>query len=355
MQDQSGPTGFTRERLAMVALLVLAAVATVLSLLVAAPFIPGLTWALAFGVAGRPIHCWIAARIRTADWAAGLAVAAVALLLIVPTVFVIWYTGASARELMSISDQIESGQWREKLERSPRIAAIHRWVEGYVDVAREARGLREAARRRAARWTRSTAWGVVQVLIALFALFYFFRDRDAILRFLRSLMPLSERETDEVFDRVQTMTHATIYGTLVVAAVQGTLGGLMFAMLGIPGAFLWGVVMGLLAVVPVLGAFVIWVPAAALLVVQGSLGKALLLVVWGTVVVGLIDNLLYPMLVGKEMRVHTLPVFIAIVGGLAVFGAAGVVLGPILLAADVAILDILKRRTASGRPAEVPT
>jgi predicted PurR-regulated permease PerM len=130
---------------------------------------------------------------------------------------------------------------------------------------------------------------------------------------------------------------------------------LMFALLGIPGAVLWGVAMGVLAIVPVLGAFVIWLPAAAVLALQGQWGKALILTGWGTVVVGLIDNLLYPMLVGKEMRLHTLPVFIAIVGGLVIFGGAGIVLGPVILAATVAILDVLRQRTAYGRSAEQRT
>lgn len=345
---------YTRRRLGLIALLLLTAAALVLSLLVAAPFLPGLTWALAFAVVGHPVHRWISARVRKPEWAAGLAVATVALFLLVPTVFVAWRTGRAAGDMMDLQGRLESDDWRRELERHPRLAGVYAWVERYVDVGGETRGLREAARQRAARWTRSTVWGLAQLLVAPFALYYFFRDGGAILGFVRSLLPLSEREADELFDRVWSMTHATVYGTLVVASIQGTLGGLMFGILGIPGAFLWGVVMGLLAVVPVLGAFVIWVPAAAILALQGHWGKALLLAVWGTIVVGLIDNLLYPMLVGKEMRVHTLPVFIAIVGGLVLFGAAGVVLGPILLAVDVAILDILKRRTAAGRPAEIP-
>jgi predicted PurR-regulated permease PerM len=169
------------------------------------------------------------------------------------------------------------------------------------------------------------------------------------------LLPLSNREAGEFVERVRSMIHATIYGTVVVAAVQGALGGLMFWTLEIPGALLWGVAMGLLAIIPVLGAFVIWIPAAIGLAAQGSWGKAVVLTVWGTVVVGLIDNLLYPVLVGKEMRLHTVPVFIAIVGGLFVFGASGLVLGPVVLAVTLACIDVLRRRTAGNRSAQEPT
>jgi predicted PurR-regulated permease PerM len=129
-----------------------------------------------------------------------------------------------------------------------------------------------------------------------------------------------------------------------VSAIQGLLGGLMFWFLGIPGALLWGVAMGLLSVVPILGAFVVWVPAAAFLAVQGEWMKAGILALWGVLVVGLIDNLLYPMLVGEQTRMHTVPMFLALLGGLAVFGAAGLVIGPIVLAFTWSLLQLLRKR-----------
>ena len=134
--------------------------------------------------------------------------------------------------------------------------------------------------------------------------------------------------------------------------MQGVLGGLIFWWLGLPAPILWGAVMALLAIVPVLGAFVVWLPVAIFLAASGQWGQAVILALWGTVVVGLIDNLLYPILVGKRLRLRTVPVFFAIVGGLAVFGAAGVILGPVILALTDAILEIWRRRTAGGRPGE---
>ena len=135
---------------------------------------------------------------------------------------------------------------------------------------------------------------VIDVLLTFYLLFYFLRDRRAVLPSLRSLSPLSEASMNKVFSRVGDTIHATIYGTLAVAAVQGTLGGLMFWWLGLPAPVLWGLVMGVLAVVPVLGAFIVWIPAAILLALEGSWGKALILGVWGGVIVGGIDNVMYP-------------------------------------------------------------
>lgn len=161
-------------------------------------------------------------------------------------------------------------------------------------------------------------------------------------------MPLSAEETDKVFGRVDDSVQATIFGTVVVALVQGTLGGLMFWWLGLPAPLLWGSVMALLAIVPIFGAFIVWIPAAVFLALEGSWDKALILTAWGGIVIALVDNLLYPILVKDRLRLHTVPVFIALVGGIAVFGAAGIVLGPVTLAVAVALVEIWRRRFAHG-------
>ncbi len=165
-------------------------------------------------------------------------------------------------------------------------------------------------------------------------------------------MPLTEKEADRVFVQVSDTIHATVFGTVLVALAQGILGGLIFWWLGLPGPLLWGLVMGLLAIVPLLGAFVVWGPVALFQLLQGNWGTALILTVWGTIVIGLIDNFLYPILVGRRLRLHTLPVFFAIVGGVMFFGAAGLVLGPVILALTLALVDIWQRRTAGGRAVE---
>lgn len=109
-------------------------------------------------------------------------------------------------------------------------------------------------------------------------------------------LPLTKPETEQVLRRVAETVHATVYGPLAVAAVQGTLGGLMFWALGLPTPLLWGLVMGLLSIVPVLGALIVWIPAAILLLMEGSWVRGLILAAWGGLVVGRIDNVLRPML-----------------------------------------------------------
>jgi predicted PurR-regulated permease PerM len=191
---------------------------------------------------------------------------------------------------------------------------------------------------------QGSVFQVIGAVLVFYMLFYMLRDRAAALQSLRSLSPLSEADMTTLISDVTDTVHATIYGTFMVAVVQGTLGGLMFWWLGLPEPLLWGVVMGALAVVPVLGAFVVWVPVAIFLALEGNIGHALLLAVWGAVVVGGIDNLLYPMLVGKRLKMHTLVAFVAIVGGLIVFGPSGFILGPVVFTVTRLLLQIWNRR-----------
>jgi len=111
---------------------------------------------------------------------------------------------------------------------------------------------------------------LIGIVLTFYLLFYFLRDRGTALEWLRFLSPLPKADMNRLFDDVSDTVHATLYGTVVIAIVQGTLGGLIFWWLGLPASLLWGIVMGLLAVVPVLGAFVIWVPAAIFLLLDGS-------------------------------------------------------------------------------------
>jgi predicted PurR-regulated permease PerM len=331
-------------------LLLATAAALVVCWLVAAPFFPALTWALALGIVAHPLYDWLDSRMAKPNLAAGLAVVLVAVILIGPIIIL-------GQQVMNQVDTSQEGgwtQWKAKILENPKLAPLLQKIEQHVNIEEQLASVGASVRKRFGGFARSLIDTAIQLCVCLFALFYFFRDRSLILTAARSYLPLSAREFDNLSDRISTMIHATVYGTVVVSIVQGTLGGLMFWMLGLSAPLLWGVAMTLVSIVPVLGAFVVWAPAALYLASQGDLWKAAVLVGWGTVVIGLIDNLLYPILVGREMRLHTLLVFLAILGGIAVFGMSGIVLGPVALAVTLGLLDVLRQRTIAGRPAEQP-
>jgi predicted PurR-regulated permease PerM len=336
-----------RRRLSLGVLVTMTALGIVLCVLMLRPFVPGLTWALALAVTALPMHRRVQRAIKSPNFAAGISVCLVALMLLTPAVFLGWQIGRQVSEGLSrAQDYVESGQWRQTLRRYPVLRSVIQVTNAGKTPEQATRAIVPEVQRQAGQQLKFVPGLVIQVALALFTLFFLLRDRLAILNATRSLLPMTEDEATYFFHRIAGMTHATIFGTVVVALIQGGLGGLIFYLVGIPNALLWAVAMACLALIPTAGAFVIWIPAAVILAAQGHWAKAAIVGGWGAVVVASVDNILFPTLVGKEMRLHTLPVFLAILGGLSLFGAAGLVLGPIILAATVTLLEIIKRRTA---------
>ncbi len=309
-------------------------------------FLAAIGWALALAVLFTPLHRWIELRLKRPNLAATVTILVVGLIVVVPATFVGQrLIMESARGAEIIKTKVESGEWRRAIQAQPRLAGVIDWVERKVDLPGTIKDI--------ATWLTATAGSilkgsVVQMIgfcLTFYLLFYFLRDRRAALQSLKSFSPLSGPEMNRLFGRVGDTIHATVYGTLAVSAVQGLLGGLMFWWLGLPVPLLWGVVMGLLAVVPVLGAFVVWIPAALFLALEGNWGKALILTLWGGGVVAGIDNLLYPILVGNRLKMHTVLAFISVVGGLIVFGPSGIILGPVTLTFTLVLLETWRSRT----------
>jgi len=162
------------------------------------------------------------------------------------------------------------------------------------------------------------------------------RYLDSILRYL----PLREAEQNQMLERFVSVARATLKGTLLIGIVQGTLGGIIFAILGISGAVLWGLLMIVLSVLPVIGGALVWVPAAIVLAVQGAWVKALILAGFCSLVIGSVDNVLRPRLVGRDTQMSDLLVLFSTLGGIAVFGAIGFIVGPIVAALFVTIWEI---------------
>ncbi len=312
----------------------------------AAPFLPALAWALALAVLFAPFQRWVESKVKRPNLAAGLSVLVIGLSVVVPATFVgqsLILQAAKGAEL--VEAKVSSGEWRRALEAQPRLAPLANRIEEDFDLPGTVKAL--------ATWLSATAGSIVKgsvyqaigFCLTFYLLFFFLRDRRLALHSIRCLSPLSKSEMEHLFVHVGDTIHATVYGTLAVSCVQGLLGGLMFWWLGLSAPLLWGVVMALLAVVPVLGAFVVWIPAAVFLALEGSWGKALVLCLWGMLIVGTVDNLLRPVLVGNRLKLHTLLAFISVVGGLILFGPAGLILGPVVLTITTGLLDIWTSRT----------
>jgi predicted PurR-regulated permease PerM len=184
---------------------------------------------------------------------------------------------------------------------------------------------------------------IVQIFFVLFTVYYLLKDADVIVPAIRDSLPLEKEQAEEVFARTHDVIFASVRGVMVIAAIQGALGGIAFFFLGLPSAILWGVIMFLLSMVPMLGAFLVWGPAAVYLFATGSVVKAIILIIWGGAVIGSVDNFLRPKLVGERTRLHELIIFFAVLGGLQVFGVLGLFVGPVVVAITLSLIDIYKR------------
>ena len=181
---------------------------------------------------------------------------------------------------------------------------------------------------------------VVNLFVMLYVLFFLLRDGKSLAAQAARALPLEKRHTQRLLAQFATVVRATVKGNVVVALVQGTLGGLAFWVLGISGPLLWGALMALLSLLPAVGAAMVWGPVAIYLLSTGSLWPAVALSAWGVLVIGLVDNVLRPILVGKETRMPDYLVLIATLGGLAAFGLNGFVIGPVIAAIFLATWDI---------------
>ena len=188
--------------------------------------------------------------------------------------------------------------------------------------------------------TRDTLALIVNFFMMLYAMFFFLMDGRRYLDLFARYLPLREAEWNLMIERFLSVARATIKGTLLIAVVQGAMGGFVFALLGIPGAVFWGLVMTVLSVLPVFGGALVWVPVAIVLAVEGEWMKALVLVVFASLVIGSVDNVLRPRLVGRDTRMPDLLILFSTLGGLAVFGAIGFILGPITAALFVTVWQI---------------
>lgn len=190
--------------------------------------------------------------------------------------------------------------------------------------------------------------------LMIYLLFFFLRDGRRMLETTIELVPLGDVRERRLLDRFAEVSRATIKGTIVIGLVQGILGGVIFWLLGIEAAVLWGVVMALLSLLPAVGAAIVWIPAAAILIGTGQLFKGLLLLALGTLIIGLADNVLRPILVGRDTQMPDFLVLTTTLGGLSIFGLSGVVIGPLIGALFLTVWQMFGQeftQAASDKPA----
>lgn len=345
-----------REKVRWAVLLAGVSLAFYLCWLMLQPFVQVLLWALVLTTSFRPLHARVHARVKNRDLSALVSCFIVLLVIGLPTVLVGF---AVIRELTPAVETLQSILLGLLDPKSPVTGSVLSWLaERGVDietvkqqaVEQAQAGLRDLTTNSIGyvRGIVSGIFGIIlQTFFIFFTMYYLFRDGDRFRVALISALPLRGRTTNSIFQRIREVIGASVYGVFTIALIQGTLGGLAFWVLGLPSAVVLGVVMTFFSLIPMAGAFLVWIPAAIYLAAIGSWGAALGLTIWGSVVIGLIDNVLRPKLVGERAKLHELFIFFAVLGGLQVFGIVGLFLGPVVLAIALALFDALRQPEAT--------
>lgn len=316
------------------------------------PFLNALGWAAVLAIFFYPMHEAFSRRFPPTP-AAVVSTLAVIILLIVPAILV---TSMFVREAVLISRGVQHSLVEQH---APVIEKTWSWIARHVpglnpnasvlDMVEQ--GIEKQAGFLAERLgtiLKNIAAFVFDLFVMTFAMFYFFRDAGQITRMIRGLLPFDAAHRETIIGQTRNLIFASVITSLIVAAIQGALGGLGFAIVGLPGPVFWGVVMAFFSLVPVVGSGLIFVPASLWLGLTGHWGRAFLLLAICAGVSTVVDNIVRPLLLRGRTELSALVIFISVVGGVSLFGMLGLVLGPILVAMVAGILAVYVERTESG-------
>lgn len=311
-----------------------------------ADFIKPLFWSLVLALLFQPLQRYMLRVIPDRpSLDALITLITIVFLVLIPVFLVVL---AVAREAADIAQDLEQGNIHPMAVLSwlqERLPLLTGFLSRFgVELSQIQQGL-SAAAVTSGQWIASNALVIgqntvlffLQLFVMLYVLFFFIRDGVTILQRVRQALPLDDTLARHLGGRFATVARATLKGTFLIGAIQGFLGGVTFWALDLRAPILWGVVMGLLSLLPAVGPPLVWIPAAIMLIATGSWLKGLVLVILGTVIIGLVDNLLRPILVGRDAGLPDYIILLSTLGGISMFGISGVLIGPIIAALFFAV------------------
>lgn len=306
------------------------------------PFLSTLTWAVTLAVLFTPLQEKLEEKFKSSNVSAILSTLVISFLIIVPFLIVvqqvvmqIFYSAQWLGHILDNSD------W-QPLQKYPTLTQYFNNIKIYLDIPSILKEINAWLIAVSASFLKSSAINLIDIALIFYLLFFLLRDRKLALKALSTLSPLAIEDMQQLYITIKATIKAIAYGTLAIAMIQGLLGGLMFWWLDLPSPLVFGAIMTLFSLIPMLGAFIVWIPGVAYLLLIGEWGKALTLTLWGMIVIGTIDNLLRPYWVSSQINIHPLLIFFSIVGGVFLFGPAGLILGPIIFTGTRFLMNLWK-------------
>lgn len=324
------------------------------------PFFGAVFWAVALAIVFAPVQKFFLRHIKWRNLATFCTLVCSALIVVIPFLFII---SSVVAECLKIYSSLSSGTSNPALYYD-EIQKAYPFVQDILsqlnlDPVLIKQKLSEFALRisgfvaqQAVNIGQGTLSFVMHLAIMLYVAFYMMRDSSELVEKLHRALPLGHKREQLFFAKFTEVTRATIKGSLVVAIVQGTLGGLVFYFLGISSALLWGVVMTMFSLIPMVGAGIVWVPVCVYLFAVGETLHALILLFFGAVVIGLMDNILRPVLVGRDTKLPDYLILLSTLGGFSIYGMNGFVIGPLIAALFLASWEIFSIEFNTGDDCE---
>lgn len=333
------------EQARWIAVLAATAIALYLCWLMLRPFIGVLEWAVVLVIVFYPVHKRLAGKIKRPGLSALLSCLLVVFVVVLPLTIL---TTALVEELAKVVPNLPSQLSELFNSQTSPIGRLFGWIETRfgIDTIRSQAFIVDQLKQSSERLLGisfnlmgNIVGGIVKAFFVVFTMYYLFRDGERIVAKLPAALPLSHEQSEAIIVRTQEVVSASVYGVVTIAALQGLLGGIAFWILGIPSPLLWAVLLAFVCMIPIAGSFLVWLPLSIYLMANGHWSKAVVLIVWGALVVSTIDNFLRPKLIRNQTKLHELFVFFSVLGGISVFGLLGIVLGPVVLAITLGLLQ----------------
>lgn len=336
----------------------LALLVSYLMFVVMSPFFIPIFWAAVLVVLFYPYYLWLLKKTgQRPSLASLIACLSIALFIIVPLAII---GTMMAGELLHLYEWAE-GYLKEMSTRAHKSPAfiypfLEKYIGAFVNVqSLDLRGIVATVIREVAGYAGESVTGFVKsfagffvnLFLAFFSMYFLFKDGDKLFNIVKDLIPITDHHKDMIIAKNRGVIYATIYGGIMVGAVQALLGGLAFWFLGIPAALLLGFVMFFATFLPSVGSSLVWGPIAVYLFLKGDIFGATILAIWGVFVIGLVDNILRPYIIGNKTNLHPLLLFFSIFGAVNVFGLIGIIAGPLILSIGQAVIEFYHEYVSS--------
>jgi predicted PurR-regulated permease PerM len=329
--------------------------------IIARPFLTSILWALIIAVPFHPIHDRLHRVIHNKSAAALVSILIVILIVVVPA-FLLGM--ATINELKNAYQSVNektaaSGGWAQYFTDMSDTASSwigrHFGASGFdlkVELMGRLGQLSSVAGQIASSIVGNVTSLLVQAILTLFILFFMLRDGHSARRLMTAAIPLSHDHVERLFNSITDTIIADMYGVIAIAIAQGLLMALAFWVLGLPSPFLWGAVSAVVSLLPVGGTALVWLPGSIILIVAGHWVKGILLFAWGAGVVGMLATVVQPIVLGRRARLHTLQIFLGLLGGIQAFGLLGLFLGPTIISVTHALFRIIREENRAWRAGE---